>query len=220
MEKPISTAIFSNWSTFIENLQTSPREFYDLVERAIQSRQIPTTSSSLIEWQEGGLFSAKRIYLRMARENLVFDLCGVCFGTGFFVSWWLGETRPSPVIPTVSAVIGIFFLSAFINLIFGGGLGVIVTILALAVIFVVLGVMISEGWIQWDVYLLAIPVIGPLFERFFRPFAYYHIDTALMFQQSIHSAVLDAIDQMTRAKGLPTLSDLERKPVLKEFWRR
>ena len=31
----------------------------------------------------------------MTRAKLVFDTCAAPFGTGFFVSWWLGRPRPS-----------------------------------------------------------------------------------------------------------------------------
>jgi len=46
---------------------------------------------------------------------------------------------------------------------------------------------------------------------------YYQIDTAMMFQSLTHSAVLAVVDEFTKAKGLRTLSELERKPVMKDF---
>lgn len=62
-------------------------------------------------------------------------------------------------------------------------------------------------------------VLGPLMLSFFRRRTYYQIDTALMFQESVHSAVLEVIDGMTSAKGIRALSELERKPILREFRR-
>lgn len=64
---------------------------------------------------------------------------------------------------------------------------------------------------------LWIPFVGPLLERVFRPITYYRIDTALMFQTSIHAAVLEVVDGLTKEKGLRALTELERKPIMKEF---
>ncbi len=38
-----------------------------------------------------------RIYQRIGRKKLVFDVCGAPFGKGFFVSWWMGPL-PNPVL--------------------------------------------------------------------------------------------------------------------------
>src|SRR3989344_80720 len=97
-----TTLVMSHWSNLIENLQASPLEFYGLVECAIRNRNIPEASTSRVDWQEGGLLSAKREYLRVSRGKNIFDVCGAPFGNGFFVSWWLGEPRPSPVGPSLA----------------------------------------------------------------------------------------------------------------------
>lgn len=58
-----------------------------------------------------------------------------------------------------------------------------------------------------------VPVLGAFVERFVRPSTYYRTDTALMFQEAIHGAVLEVVDGMTQAKGIRPLTELERKPV-------
>lgn len=68
--------------------------------------------------------------------------------------------------------------------------------------------------------LSSIPVLGALVQRFLRPMTYYRIDTALMFQSLTHSAVLEVVDGLMTAKGLRALPDLERKPVLRDFFQR
>lgn len=65
---------------------------------------------------------------------------------------------------------------------------------------------------------LSIPVVGPLFSRFIKPTTYYQLDTATMFQSLIHSAVLEVIDEMTKAKGLRALSESDRKPIMRNFF--
>jgi hypothetical protein len=43
------------------------------------------------------------------------------------------------------------------------------------------------------------------------------MDTALMFQESVHNAVLEVVDCITAAKGIRALTEAERKPILKAF---
>lgn len=162
---PQGTVIISHWSTMIEGLEASPKEFFDAVERAIQTKTVPNTKHSRVDWREGGLLSAKREYLRIKRKDHAFDICGAPFGNGFFVSWWLGE------IPSGFAAL-----------------------------------------------MISIPYIGFLFERFIKPTTYYKNDTAGMFQALIHGAVLEVVDDMTKAKGLKMLAPEDRKPKMRDFF--
>jgi len=68
--------------------------------------------------------------------------------------------------------------------------------------------------------LLLIPFVGPALVRALRPLTYFRLDTALMFQESVHAAVLEVLDERTSAKGLRMLSELERKPTLGEAFRK
>lgn len=61
--------------------------------------------------------------------------------------------------------------------------------------------------------------LGCLGGIFRRRTTYYRIDTALMFQEAVHSGVLEVIDGMTSAKGIRALSELERKPILRSLVR-
>lgn len=159
--------IISHWYQLIEGLPASPMDFYQSVEGAVERRRLPDVRISRVEWREGGIGSAKRVYLRLHRRDHVFDVCGAPFGNGFFVSSWLGE------LPT--------------------------------------GLL---------AFLAEVPGLGFLVRLFLRPATYYTVDTALMFQSAVHAAVLEVLDEMTNAKGLRALSELERKPVMKEMFGR
>ena len=65
--------------------------------------------------------------------------------------------------------------------------------------------------------LSAIPVVGAIFERFFRPVTYYQVDTALMFQEAVHNAVMEVIGCVTANKGVRALTEAERKPIMTRF---
>lgn len=167
MSVAVESSIISHWDHLVEGLQYSPQEFYAALERAIASRQIPDAKVSRIEIREGGILSAKRMYLRVWRKKLVFDVCGAPFGNAFFFSWWLTE------LPSGCLVI-----------------------------------------------LLLIPVIRQITLVFARPWTYFKLDTAYMFQQSVHAAVMEVVDEITKTKGLKTLTEGERKPIMHDFFQR
>jgi hypothetical protein len=64
---------------------------------------------------------------------------------------------------------------------------------------------------------LAMPLVGWVYERVFAPPTFYSVDTALMFQDAVHYAVLEVVDAMTANKGVRALTETERKPFLKRF---
>ena len=108
MGNPKNTVIISHWNTMIQGLQQSPLSFFEAVEEAVKSKNIEGTKYSRIDWREGGVFSAKREYLRIRRQNYTYDICGAPFGNGFFVSWWLGEV-PSGCMALLLSIPGLGF---------------------------------------------------------------------------------------------------------------
>lgn len=216
---PSQNQIVSHWYKSLENFNTSPLEFYASIERAIQSRQIPETKNSRVDWREGGLLSAKREYLRIKRRRLIFDICGAPYGTGFFVSWWLVESTPSPVGAILVSLFAFFFGLIFCIGAFGFFFGLLLFTIAMLVGLALVAAAISQG-AEWADPVLEIPVVGLIIRSVFQPVTYYRIDTTIMFQQAIHASVLEAVDEMTQAKGLRPLSESERQPIMKQFFQR
>ena len=52
---------------------------------------MPGVSTSRITYGEGGLLSPRREYLRVSRDQTVFDICAAPYAKGFFISSWQGE---------------------------------------------------------------------------------------------------------------------------------
>lgn len=65
--------------------------------------------------------------------------------------------------------------------------------------------------------LLAIPVLGWLLLVLIFRETYYKVDSRLMFQDAVHSAVLEVVDAYTSAKGLKALSESERRPRMEKL---
>jgi hypothetical protein len=47
---------------------------------------------------------------------------------------------------------------------------------------------------------------------------YYRIDTANMYLQLVHGALLEVVDEMSSTANLPRLAHAERKPILQGFY--
>jgi len=150
--------ILSHWHKTFEGFQDSPQKIYGMMEEAVKRRQIPDAKISRVTYRERGIFSAKREYLRVKRENHIFDICAAPYGIGFFFSWWLGDTL-------------------------GQG-------------------PLSKIW------------------HFFKPSTYYSLDTAMMFRDSVHTAVLEIIEQLTEGKGIKAMTEQEKKPFMEGFFTR
>lgn len=211
----------AQWAKLLEQFNYSPREFYQLVEKNLDLRRVPGAGAELRILREAGILSPERVYLSVRRERLVFLLCAAPFGSGFFVSSRLLDYR---------ADANLLHYLAGLLLLGGVGFGAFVKWGLVPGLFT-MGLLFTLAWsvfrqatvegFQWlDDRLAVTPVIGPLYESLFRPDTYYRRDTATMFQQAVHNAVMQAMDEMTAEKGIRGLSAEERQPVLRSLYKK
>jgi hypothetical protein len=85
--------VSSNWQRYFENIRFSSQDFYTRIEDLITEREIPDAKCRRVNLNQAGILSARREYLRVSRGETVIDICAAPFGTGFFVSWWLGQNK-------------------------------------------------------------------------------------------------------------------------------
>ena len=226
-----ANAVFAHWHQPVANFQTSTEEFYAAVERALAPHRIPDVEISRIEWREGGAFSARRVYLRVRRGKLVFDICAAPFGADYFFSSWLAEIPPPLrgvrlIAMLFGSLVVLFIMTKIFSALFGGLAGDVIgfplALVAFPVVLWLLGNAVRNGRFGpgAEEALMATPFFGWLYVKLFAPFTYYKIDTKLMFQSAVHGTVLDVVDQVTTAKGMRALTELERKPILREFLER
>jgi hypothetical protein len=220
----------SHWDQLIENCQASPLEFYNSVEKALEARSVPQTQWTRVEHKEGGLASANRVYFRTQRGKYAFDICAAPFGTGFFVSWWF--TEPPLAFAFIYTLAFLFGVMIALNIAFGIGmavgavmkgyafglfLGGSAALLGVPAFLWLIGSGMRQGTIPGESTVLAMPLVGRIYERIFAPATFYAMDTALMFQRVVQQSVQDVIDGMTDNKGVRVLTESERKPILKQF---
>ena len=83
--------VHQHWFAVLPEFETSTADFYAAIENHLEVRRVPGLATERIDHAEGGLLSAKREYLRMRRERLVFDVCSAPFGTFWFFSCRFSE---------------------------------------------------------------------------------------------------------------------------------
>jgi hypothetical protein len=218
MRKP---KVEGHWHSLIEGFATSSEDFYKLVREGIDRRKIPNLKIKPVTWKQGGPGTGKRVYLRVSRESLNFDICAAPFGTGYFFSWWLAKIPR--VLLDILFICFLLFLGYFFIHRAGSGEGhegqnalqVIwagcSTLIVGPLVLFLLGLLVRHGETGLEPTVLSMPITGFFYGLIFRPQTYFNEDTAIMFRESVHHAVLEAIDQVTTAQGVRGLSEDARK---------
>ena len=211
----------AHWAKLFEQFNYSPQEFYRMVQKNLESRRIPGSGSELCLIREGGILSAERIYLSVRRQGLVFLLCAAPFGTGFFVSSRLINRRQDATWMDYLILGGGLF---GVSLIADAKFGTLPALFTFGFLFTLIwSVFRSASTLDGDrlANMIAdMPIVGPVFQSLFRPDTYYQRDTAEMFRQAMHNAVMEAVDQMTTEKGIRALTADERKAALRNLYQK
>lgn len=93
MERTGIDTLIAHWNTTLDGVWIKPSIFYEMVENEMDRRQVPNLFLTRMFLREGGLFSARREYLRAQHNKLIFDICGFPVANAFSVSWWLGTVE-------------------------------------------------------------------------------------------------------------------------------
>ena len=229
--------VVSHWHKLIENFQTSATSFYDDVEKALLQRKLPDLKTSRVEWNEGGILSPRREYLRVHGEHHCFDMCAAPFGNGYFFSSWVTAQKARFVLfYYLLFLVGAFAawqlsrmaLGAVWNNMDGIAGSLLRPVMSFAGNFLMIPVAIL--FVLWSVALLArggnygaeramltIPLVGWFYQKAFAPSTYYRLDTMYMFQSAVQSAMQEVLNGLLTAKGLRALNENEFKPVEKQL---
>jgi len=213
--------VVSHWHTLIDDFNTSTLDFYLAVEQAVEARELPEVRFSRADFKEGGFASAKREYLRVERRNVAFDICAAPYGKGFFFSWWLSRLGPAHPFLYILGFLGAIFFGPLI--LWYPLRGSCASVLIMPVLFVAvlagLAVLARKEVFGPEDQILAIPVLGWIYEKIFNPITYYSLDSALMFQESIRRAVNDVLAGLLDEKGLRALTEEQQKPTIRDLAR-
>jgi hypothetical protein len=201
-----TAAVVSHWHQSIVGLSTSSLEFYNAIEVALNAKEVKVRIERL-NWNEGGVFSGQRTYLRVGHAQFVFDISAFPFGKDFYFSWWLGRR-----VPGAAGLIGCLGLVA-LPLIWAtffamAGLvwGTLLFVTVLGAAFLAMGQRLQAGASETGDMVMAMPFFGAVFEKFFRPTTYYSEDTRIMFEETVHRVVIDVISGILTANAMLPLT--------------
>ena len=212
--------VLSHWYTPVPNFNLSTQEFYAAVEKELEAQKVPGLEMSRVEFSEGGLLSDRRMYLRMTRERLVFDVCAAPFGVNYFFSCRFAELPIKVSFANLVALFLLFIVLVFLSLkTLGFWLSVIFWPVLLVALTYTLCNAVSLGLANLDAWLLKQPVIGELYERFFRKETYHRQDTRLMYLTVVEGVIKKLVEQETAAKGVKLLTQYEYGPILGELYK-
>jgi hypothetical protein len=208
-----SVEVISHWHHSLEDFNTSALDFYRAVEETLKTKEAPAVTTSRVDWHESSVFSAKREYLRISYGRFSFDLCAAPFGKDFFFSWWL--VKRGPDMAMMFGCLGVIAVPIVLLIsiqIAGFVAGIILFLVLLAAGFgwVVNAARSGIGMVEDTI--LAIPVLGALYNRFLKPVTYYSTDSRMIFEESVHRIVLDHVATLLTVSKLPPLSAAEAKP--------
>ena len=79
---------------------------------------------------------------------------------------------------------------------------------------------IGMGLVDLDNALMKIPVVGPIYENWFRKETYYREDTRLVYLKIVPEIIKQVADDMTGAKGIKLVQRYERAPIFGELYKR
>lgn len=212
--------VLQHWIAFVEGFQLSSSEFYDSVESELKARAVPGMEMARVEFAEGGILSDKRLYLRMVRERLVFDVCAAPFGRSFFFSCRFAEIPAVVQLWQLIVVfVGCYVITTLAWRVAGFWLGSFLLVAASVLLVYTLRNAVAMGLRDLDAALIKSPVVGPIYETFFRKETYYRQDTRLMYLEIVSRVVQRLAEDAVAAKGIKLMRQYEQAPILGELYK-
>ena len=212
--------VLDHWISFADGFSLPPEEFYGAVEKELAARKVPSMEMSRLEYAEGGLLSDKRVYLRMIRERLAFDMCAAPFGTSYFFSCRTVYSPPVIRLWHIAVLLVFFYLVYCVLLKY---LGLVYAIVALLGLFLAIietfRSVVALGLADLHNALMKSPVIGPIYERWFRKETYYRQDARLAYLNIVPAIIKELAESVTGAKGIKLVRQYERAPIFGELYK-
>jgi hypothetical protein len=215
-----SADVIDHWYALVPGFNSSTKEFYGGIEKELKTREVPGLEIFHVDFAEGGVLSQKREYLRMTRERLVFDICAAQFGTAYFFSCRFAQIPAAIKLwQLIIVLIGGFMTVALAFKFLGLILGVIVLLAAFVLLIYTLRNAVSMGLKDLDASLIKSPIVGPIYENWFRKETYYRHDTRLMYCDTVNAVVKAKVEETTGAKGIKLIRYMENCPMLSELYK-
>lgn len=193
--------VHAHWYVPLLSFKSNTEQFYKALEEDLRLREVPDLALDRIKFHEGGWLSPNRAYLRLRRQKEVLEICSSSFGTG----WWFSlraATLPRilhawEVLVTLLGLTG--FFACYWHLF---GMVMAGMVMAGSLIFVLLTFLRARSWASLDEFLLYLPVVGALYERYARAESYYRQDQDLIYSHTVGGLVRAKVVEMCAMGGV------------------
>jgi hypothetical protein len=211
--------IIEHWYSLVSGQQFSSHDFYAHIEKEIEAQAVPALAISHVDLAEGGVLSDKREYLRMQRERIRFDICAAPVGKNYFFSYRFyalpAVVQPWEMLLFIFTLCAAFEISARIVGLF---LGAFLLAAALGFFVWLMRNAIGLGLRDLDATLLKIPVIAPIYERYFRKDTFYREDMRIAYGSIVAGIVKQEVESVTAAKGVLLLREYSYSPLFEDLY--
>jgi len=119
----------------------------------------------------------------------------------------------------VVVFIGLSIFAGFLWQNFGLVTGAVLLLVSLLLLVCVLRNTVALGLQDLDAAFIRSPLIGPIYERWFRKETYYRLDTRLMYLDTVSNVVKQLAEEVTGAKGVKLVRQYEHAPILGELYK-
>ncbi len=208
--------VLRHWDRHFKGVKCNPTEFYQRLATRLEERGVPEMMTGPIFLKQAGPMSPRRMYLRMQRERLVFEICGLPFADGMFFSERVFDRRrPAGILEFLIVMVfgfglfmGVWFFLPFLW-------AFVITTGAFALLWSLMRLGALDAVGSLDRILSDLPVIGPIHELLFHPDTYHRQDTMNAYQEVVRDVLMSVIDEITKEQGIRPMTEEERRPYLR-----
>ncbi len=202
------------WIAVVDDFSIPTEQFYNAIEQDLTSSAVPDLALSREIFAEGGILSAKRMYLRMRRERLVFDVCSAPFGKRWFFSCRFTEFLPVVYVWQLLLVLAVMAAAFYAYFsILGQAWGIAMFLLNVMALTVFLRNAVALELRRLDDFLLRLPVFGVIYEVFFRTQTYHREDSRALYIHVVEEIVKGQMHAFTGEKGINFVDVTDPVPV-------
>ena len=208
----------SYWCNLFDECVYSPRDFYALVEKNLDRRQVPDLLRDHINLHEGTVFSKRRLYLQMRRERVMAEICAAPFGSGFFVSSRLFDRRKHAHFwDYLGVLVALVIITVPVSNRYGPIVGTVFAGSVFTTLWSLMRLAMDTSFAWLDDRICSVPCVGPIYETWFHPDTYFRQDQTNMYREAVNRAVREAVGEMSAQKGLRPLTETESRPIMAEL---
>ena len=196
----------------------SAKDIYQSIIELIKPLQIPDVRISPQTLHEGGPFTAYRIYLKIEREFSQFLICAAPIGTSYFVT--VRKIDRFPHTKWFHYLLAALFIGAVYAGLYSmlGPAGANVTVIMLTGL--VWSIMRYAAYSPRNWFtdrLPEIPIVAPLYLRWFRPDTFFRQDLHSAFSALVDQAVRRVVDGLNQAQAIRPATEQQGGPILKDL---